>query len=186
MNRESAILNIDDHLAYMAGRKLINEHQRRRLVESLETLADGMEQRAEGKEQREVVDKLMKTRHALQSLAATTPKFTELVESYDPRFLENFAELMRRCERLNNAPLYQKIELMIMNERQTRLLAATDIATLHQYRTWKTMRVSELTTVLRKLHPELSRWFTEIDTTGTFDEDKAREESYERNVKTNH
>ena len=72
---------------------------------------------------------------------------------------------------------------MEMNERQTRLLAESDVATLRQYRTWKTMRVSELTAFLRRLNPDLTHWFNEIDEHGDFHEAMAYDDAYERHVR---
>ncbi len=182
MTTEQAIRIFDDHLVFLAGRKMINNVMLEKLKTALQTIAESQSYQAEAQAKAEynaTAETIAKMRLLLMCCGLTAKGIEHhLKKPYS--YLEKWAELTRRKGiTLNSEAGAARFE---MEERHTRLLAEQDLANVQSYRTWRAMKIDELTRFFRDNYNHLHRWFNQVDSGSEINEREIYNASYEKHL----
>ncbi len=189
MNQQQAIRAFDDHLVWMAKRRMINNLMLKKLSGALETLAEsdsGLN--AEDIAEINAANRATSAMKLLVKSCGITEKGMAKMNSLPDEFTDTWSEACRagKVPRPNSD---QGFSFMIMVERQMTMLAEADIATLDSYIFYKNLvkrahqiKIKDDTILLRELFPRLQQYFNNIDNQGYFDRKKTYHQLYNYHV----
>jgi hypothetical protein len=163
MTTEQAIRIFDDHLVFLAGRKMINNVMLEKLKTALQTIAESQSYQAEAQAKAEynaTAETITKMRMLLMCCGLTAKGIEHHLKK-PVSYTERMAMLTRNKGFVMNSEL--GATLFEMYERNNRQISECDVQTISSYRFAKTMKLSEIIKTLRNLWPDLHRWFDQVD-----------------------
>jgi hypothetical protein len=179
MTAEQAIRIFDDHLVFLAGRKMINNVMLEKLKTALKTIAESHTEQppVDVAQANATAETIAKMRLLLMGCGLTTKGIEHhLQKPYS--YLEKWADLTRKKGITLNSGAGSAI--FEMEERHTRLLAECDVTTVRSYQKWHHSKVAPLTTFIRKNNSHLERWFTQVDAGKEINEREIYQKTYDQ------